>query len=763
MFKMRVSSAVAFIAVVVSPLLLECCTICQIGNQSDYIEGKCPVKLTSVLSQDPGGIYSECVTVYAWMKVDDFCEALRIEILSPAQEIFRPTIAKRKHTKKCDNKKQRHDETRVRCGMDARQRSPPRNTSITLWVLKHECVKAEAGSVVSVLFSTTSMSCNTSYAVPDPVPVFDLSVDHLSKTIAVTAEPGDKILARWCYQKSARYCIGGERSAQSGAVTLNIPYLLPCICVEVYYAFTDARRQKRCPFQNGSFTDARDVWLSSKVTLFESSLTWQSACPARDLDISAALCWRQHEHLCTLVPNSTLEDKGGGQDLTYSTSAVDKHPQMCVQFSLHDSHHISCPFYTDPSPWEVDVGLGRQSMLLYVTSSVPAKFSAQLCTLNERECTPTGDVGSATMAGNTTDMTIVLPLYSIARKPCVQVWQSDPFLHGRRVLCPDYTHRRCGMYAVALLFAVIISTLMGIFIHRFIKSGAAGLLCIQKPVLLVCSSEQLAHVSAVFALASILQGELRATVLTALWALCLQTHPGARSGVADLGPIPWLYGQWESVLKAEGKVLIVWSHEANKIYEKWSDEKGILGKNERQDVDCSKTELKYKKIRVEVEKFLKLNRKGRRKYNKGKAARKKLCCKLCDEKDLCPRMEPSSVIEPVFRAALACLEGALQGLKDHGVVLVYFQGFCHSGDIPKALRRFPRYCLPQDFSGLVQELGGMRQVNAGEISRHCWARLLSKVLSMWLARQLARRLQALLPPRPGRKRHKPSAASSLAI
>lgn len=119
-------------------------------------------------------------------------------------------------------------------------------------------------------------------------------------------------------------------------------------------------------------------------------------------------------------------------------------------------------------------------------------------------------------------------------------------------------------------------------------------------MLVVCSSEQSAHVSAVCALASILQGELSATVHMALWAQSSQTQAG--SGVADLGPLPWLYGQWEAVRKAQGKVLIVWSPEATKAYEKWKEERASVDKNEGEKEDCS---------RAEVEEDLKLS--GRKK------------------------------------------------------------------------------------------------------------------------------------------------------
>lgn len=47
--------------------------------------------------------------------------------------------------------------------------------------------------------------------------------------------------------------------------------------------------------------------------------------------------------------------------------------------------------------WEADVGPGRQSMVVHLTSSAPANFSAQLCVLTEVGCTPVGSVHSVAM------------------------------------------------------------------------------------------------------------------------------------------------------------------------------------------------------------------------------------------------------------------------------------------------------------------------------------------------------------------------------
>lgn len=254
--------------------------------------------------------------------------------------------------------------------------------------------------------------------------------------------------------------------------------------------------------------------------------------------------------------------------------------------------------------------------------------------------------------------------------------------------------------------------------------------------MLVCSSEQSAHVSAVCALASILQGELSATVHMALWALRSQTRDGAPAGVADLGPLPWLYGQWEAVSKKQGKVLIVWSSEAKKTYERWKEGRENGKKTERRRDNCSEAKVEQEQLQENMVEG-----------SKPKGKRQKDCVQ--SPEDL--QREPCTVIAPVFTAALACLEAALQKCKGQRVAFVYFQSFCHNRDIPKAFRGIPRYCLPQDFRGLLQELGAKPgPLNTGNFSYRCLPGLLSKIRSVWLARRLAQKLQTLLPQTQGK-------------
>lgn len=703
-------------------------------NANWYNEGGCPVKFTSVCNSS-GKTYSECVTVHVRMRKKDLHKSLHLEILCHHKvTVITSSKIRRavRRTNELDKERNKQYEIQVSC-IVSQEKLPHSNTTCHLVELVHNCGSTKAGKEISVIYQTTSRSCNDSYTVKAPVPKFTLTVNLSTKSFNVTVETGEKVNALWCYRSSAN-CMSENGvtpvaidPSQSPSALLNFTYLLPCVCLQVYYTYTDSPRERKCPFEDQNLADVADVWLSSEVIPYDTHLTWKSQCPASSLNISAALCWRLHEHLCVVAPNSTLTTENG-EHLNYNTSTVDVHPQMCIQFSSRGSSNISCPFLADMSTWEVNVGGGRRSLVLHLTSDIPATFSAQLCVPDQLGCAPQGEIHSVT-AIKRADTSVAVTVDCPETQRCVQVWRSDPPLRGRRILCLDHAHRRSALYFVAASMLVAVGCLLGSFIYHQVKSGLATWLYIQKPVLLVSSSERSSHVAATCALASMLEGELSATVHTALWASTSKSQEGVRTGVADVGPLPWLYGQWEAVRDAQGKVLIVWSPEAKAAYEKWKRE--TLAGDEGET--AGDKDEGTKKIKVEA-----------------KRHREKSRVRTCKERrrDGSPETERAPVVAPTFTAALACLEGALRQGKGQGVAVVYFQDLCHSRDVPRALRRVPRYCLPQDFRGLIQELGGMRQpAPTEEVSCccwRCWPRLLSKALSIRLAQQLAGRLERLL-------------------
>ncbi|KAM9342439.1 uncharacterized protein KZ484_015163 [Pholidichthys leucotaenia] len=711
---------------------------CKPVPQSGYIEGQCPVKLTPVRSQPLHGIYTEDVTVEVWLKTEELCRFPEIKICCSQCKTLRPQCGKKKHHKRI-----------VKC-----------KRSSQWWKLEDKCQQAKNRETVSVFFNG---SCSDNYTVKEPVPDFDLSVNPSSRSVNVTVNATEQVYTRWCYLQDSGDCMESSRPktidpSQSKSAVHTVSYLLPCLCIQAYFGYTDATRKKKCMFLNKTLIDFRDVFRSSEVTVFSSSLKWRSECPARQLNISASLCWMQHQHLCTPVLDFPPENKNTST-LIYNTSLVDKHPQMCVQFSTEGINNVTCPFKADKPSWEVHIGMGKQSIWVYINSSSPAKFLTQLCVLVERGCVPIGAEESLATEGNHTEKRIIVPPGILAENPCLQVWRSDPALRGKRILCPDYTHYRSGTYAAAALMLVFVVALLGIYVYHVTKSAALGLLNIQKPLLLVCSTEQLAHVTAACALASMLQGELGATVHTALWTQSSQSQARMGTSVADLGPLPWLYGQWEAVCEAQGKMLIVWSAEAKKTYKKWREK--------RKDIDRTKNACfseasgMCQKTRVELKENLKQDAQAQRNCKKEKAGRKKGSVKSNEDKELHIKTEPSTVIEPVFTAVLTCLETALQEGKSQDVAIVYFQGLSCSRDIPKAFRNVPRYCLPQNFSGLIQGLREVGRTKNGKFSWHCWPRLISKVLTLFLARQLAQRLQTKLPQTRGNKRQSLSITSSI--
>ena len=281
----------------------------------------------------------------------------------------------------------------------------------------------------------------------------------------------------------------------------------------------------------------------------------------------------------------------------------------------------------------------------------------------------------------------------------------------------------------------------------------AGWLSIHKPVLLVCSSGQPAHVSAACALASILQGELCAAVRMALWCQSSDRQAGAGAGageavpvavagngVADLGPLPWLYGEWDAVQRAQGKVLVVWSPEAKRVFERTEQKTQT---ERRKQEGTRKGEAKWGNTTDDLDREEGWRPKPRTlTYGTEKDA-------LLEEEDLSEvSSEGSSITGPVLRATLARLKGVLREPgRSHPVVLISLRGLNHNRDIPDELQGVPRYSLPGDFRGLIQELGGIASGPNSweELGCDCWPRLRSKVLSLWLARRLSHQLKTSLP------------------
>ncbi|KAJ8016161.1 hypothetical protein DPEC_G00004320 [Dallia pectoralis] len=716
-------------------------TVNEVERQDENVP---QLEMSTVRSSTSQGSCSVCVRVCVWMKREDFNESLTITYLIVSTNDQRIIIVKKPKRQKNYTLQWKEKYMKKSRYTTIKRLHPVGVGRQILWELVFDCFPGKAGQEVDVFLSSKPQRREmyvTQNICPDPVPTFNLSVDELARSLTVTITSGNltnqpvpspDVDTRVCYRQAASSCSDISSlitidTNKSSSVNLTFPYLLPCVCVQVFYTHLDATRTTVCPFVNSSSNvENRDVWLSGTAKLYGelgSRLVWSSPCSPSELKPSASLCWNHTSH-CTPIFNTTLENTVENGALWYNVSTVDRHPQMCVRFSLQVSQDVHCPFLSDMSQWEAHVGSGLKRLIVYLTSAMPASFNAQLCVREEKGCVSRGEIFFVSMGGGARETQLDLPISVPIEGLCVQVWLSDHTQLGRRVFCPDYSHRRWGLYALTVLVLLLSIAMLGSLLYYVTRKGIMGWLSIQRPVLLVSSSGQSAHVSAVCSLASILQGELGAEVRMALWAQ--SSSPGtldsSGAGVSELGPLPWLYGQWETVREAGGRVLIIWSPEAE-FYRIRKEERG--GGTEWNEDDKRQGESEedwegHKEIRG----------------NQERAGIKRGEERKDDDR------EPSSVTRPVFRAALSCLLGALKGGgRGHSFALVYFQGHCHSRDIPKDLRSVPRYCLPRDFGGLIQELGGLaRGRDSGHGSWRCWSRLFSKTLSLWLARRLTHRL-----------------------
>ncbi|XP_051757900.1 uncharacterized protein LOC127516969 isoform X2 [Ctenopharyngodon idella] len=586
------------------------------------------------------------------------------------------------------------------------------------WILRYDCFPAWPGSNVTVhVHKDSDLLISGSHMVQltddeDPVPEARVSVDERDKRFTVRMKTDQMVKISLCYKHSFPECVeqryfGKINTTVNQTVDLRFPYLIPCVCVQLWFTGIDVRRNTQCPLKKKILPYGGDILSSSSARVLGSVLQWEPLCPDDQSDPSVSLCWRIHTQnsYCVPVPNATLY----GTKREYNVSAVDKHPQMCVKFSLNGSYQVFCPFESEGrSEWSVTVVPGSLHLHVHLTSNIAASFAAQLCDRHNDTCASRGHVISRQLEGGATEAELSLPFPFLSPGLCVQVWRLD--LHGRRIICPDFTHRRWGLIIGAALTLLAAVTVL-VCITRWLlkRSTSVWRSAERRPVLLVCSSNDVAHITAVCSLASGLQGELCMDVRLAQWMQC---HP--QSSLAQLGPVPWLYGQCQAVQKAGGLVLIAWSPDAHRAYLRW--------RKSKREAELCKTGL-YSAVEEEEE--------------------EQMCC---DEECMEKPMESSSITAPVFNAALSCLwMGIRSDCHGRGFGLVCFPSLNNNITcIPKRLRCVRKYCLPKDLFSLIHDLTGS-QDRTGKTRGRCWPRLLSKALSLCVSRQLVQRLEAKLP------------------
>ncbi|MGH0187630.1 UNVERIFIED_CONTAM: hypothetical protein FKN15_025817 [Acipenser sinensis] len=120
---------------------------------------------------------------------------------------------------------------------------------------------------------------------------------------------------------------------------------------------------------------------------------------------------------------------------------------VTARLSYGNSSHVECPSEAE-TEWSVEVDPEFLRIHLHITTTIPASFSAVLCS-PERE-------------GATCDPQ--LPVHTITR-----VWRSDSRYFGKRLICPEYAYSRLGLVATAMLIVAVSTAMVVFFGYRFTR------------------------------------------------------------------------------------------------------------------------------------------------------------------------------------------------------------------------------------------------------------------------------------------------------
>ncbi|XP_043933322.1 interleukin-17 receptor E [Protopterus annectens] len=438
------------------------------------------------------------------------------------------------------------------------------------WEIQYDCFPADAGHEVIVSLSTipdygVQVCRNHTVDEHETDPVFNYSFSLMKKTVSVSVLPGPSVTARLCYQQAFTCEQLGNQSYQqidtshSLSAVLSYEFLLPCLCLEVYYSKQDSSRKQVFPFSETEEAYNADLWRSSRFTdwsdEFKDQMKVDFSWPCSRLKPSVSLCWKENEHFdsaCLDIANSSVVASG----MTYFIDSVDVHPRMCFKFAYRNSSHVWCPNRRD---WSVDVEVGVFQLVLQFKSYIPASFSATLCSKNGHDCNSTYLIHTVTKhsTSDTENIELILPFQALGS--CVQVWRSDVLFSGKHIICPNYDHGRLGLLVLASLSATVFIIMLLLLLKRCITRIISAPPW-RRTILLIYSPDSEEHNILIGAFADFLRVELCCDVILDLWDT---------GKVAQIGIIPWLYGKRELVERESGKVLLVWTKFSKVLFEQW--------------------------------------------------------------------------------------------------------------------------------------------------------------------------------------------------
>ncbi|KAM8930794.1 interleukin-17 receptor E [Pelodytes ibericus] len=444
-----------------------------------------------------------------------------------------------------------------------------------LWMIQIDCCSVALGQTISASLFTLPryiLGINKTYFIRDPEakPEFDFKHSSERGEIEVFVSQGPEANARLCYQNS--FCNSLNRNeneleykvAVSRNLTLKYDYLLPCLCLEVFYDGPNSLRNQICPFYEHDAAYNQDFWNISVLETYDHSSMLMGFNKKCNLQPDVSVC-RKRESGCISVPDAVvkMEEYVTEEDciLEYKLDSADRDPHLCFKFNVSNKIYVKCPGVEDRI-WDVTMEMQLFDTLLTVFLRAPSAYSAVICKPNNvtKQCDPESPV-YAFMTENKSFGKVTLSIPKPGMGSCVQVWRSDVHFSHKYLLCPDFLNKHLGLLVLGTaLLALTLVLFLLLMYKRIWKIFTAPLW--QRTILLVYSPDSPEYKNLMCAFADFLQSILGCEVILDLWDM---------TTISQIGMLPWFYQKRELVSERKGNVILVWTKRSMCMYEQWKN------------------------------------------------------------------------------------------------------------------------------------------------------------------------------------------------
>ncbi|XP_054137176.1 interleukin-17 receptor C [Melozone crissalis] len=434
---------------------------------------------------------------------------------------------------------------------------------------------------------------------------------------------------------------------QSSPMSYVLPAdeVLPCLCLQVWPETQDPLRATLCPFSHDAEAWER-LWARSRLVLHIEGhvLTCSLSAPC-DLLAELVPCWQPvPSRPCQPLPG--LQQPAGGKG-PQEFGGLRPHPNLCVQVWSGGQVRLTQCLRDRALP-------GRPDDLLLLQRG----GNASLCAMERGACTP---LASFTSRGAGHPGLLEQDLQQdVAGGQCQQLWHPLNRTGVTLWACPLHKYLRTHWALVWMGVLLGAACLLLLLLMKkedmkgWLKSlragyGSSGPLQGRR-ALLVHAAEPVAERAA-------------CALMAALHSLGLAVvaAPGGGSGVAALGPLPWLHAQHHRALRDSDTIILLLSPAAVAAAQQWDA--------------------------------------GARVVPESGAAESSLGPRHSPDPGDVPAVAPCEV----FAAALSCAMPVLAVAQGHYVV-ARLEALVPA--VPPALRAAPAFALPADMERFLQALAG---------------------------------------------------------